>query len=221
VENHDLPPEKTMVIPPGVEVDRLHVRRKRTESAPVRILFVGNDFARKGGQELVDVFLQRFKAKAELHLVTNATVSPEHPHIYIHHQVTPYSEQWLSLYADADMFVLPTRGDAFGIAILEAMAAGLPIVATNICAIPELVTDGKNGLLIEPGKLDALAQAIERLLNDRSSRLQMGVEARNTAEEKFSARRHCERLEEVFARARTRPPQRTPLLRKADVAHSN
>lgn len=221
VENHDLPPEKTMVIPPGVEVDRLRVRHQRTESAPVRILFVGNDFARKGGRELVDVFLQRFKNKAELHLVTNAALSPEHPHIYIHRQVTPYSDKWLSLYADADMFVFPTRGEAFGIAILEAMAAGLPIIATNICAIPELVTDGKNGLLIEPGKLDALAQGIERLLTDRSLRLQMGVEARNTAEKKFSARRHCERLEEVFALARSRPPQRMPPPRKANLAHSH
>jgi glycosyltransferase involved in cell wall biosynthesis len=192
VENHNLPHEKTMVIPPGVEVDRLSVKRDRTGRVPVRILFVGNDFVRKGGQELLDVFLQRFKDKAELDLVTNAAVGAEHPHIHVHRQVTPYSDEWLSLFAEADMFVLPTRGDAFGLAILEAMAAGLPIVATNICAIPELVSDGNNGFLIEPGKLNALAQRIERLLNNRSLRLQMGVEARNTAEEKFAARRHCE-----------------------------
>jgi glycosyltransferase involved in cell wall biosynthesis len=205
VENHNLPHEKTMVIPPGVEVDRLSVRRERTGRVPVRILFVGNDFIRKGGQELLDVFLQRFKDKAELHLVTNAAVGAEHPHIHVHRQVTPYSDEWLSLYAEADMFVLPTRGDAFGLAILEAMAAGLPIVATNICAIPELVTDGNNGFLIEPGKLNALAQGMERLLNDRRLRIQMGVEARNMAKEKFTAKRHSERLEEVFAMACSRP----------------
>jgi alpha-maltose-1-phosphate synthase len=205
LENHDLPREKTMVIPPGVEVDRLSVRRERIGKAPVRILFVGNDLVRKGGQELLDVFLQRFKDKAELHLVTNAAVGIEHPHIHIHRQVMPYSDEWLSLYAKADMFVLPTRSEAFGLAILEAMAAGLPIIATNICAIPELVTDGKNGLLIEPRKPDELARCVERLLNDRSFRLQMGVEARNMAKEKFTAKRHSERLEEVFALACSRP----------------
>jgi glycosyltransferase involved in cell wall biosynthesis len=202
VENHNLPPEKTLVIPPGVEVDRFRIKRARTGRSPLRILFVGNDFGRKGGQELLDVFLQGFKDKAELHLVTNAPVSAEHPSIHVHRQVTPYSDEWLSLYAEADMFVLPTRGDAFGLAILEAMAAGLPIITTNISAIPEIVTDGKNGLLITPDNPDALARRVERLLNDRSLRLQMGVEARKTAAEKFSAKRHSERLEEVFATAR-------------------
>ena len=211
VENHNLPSEKTMVIPPGVEVDRLHAGRERTGRAPLRILFVGNDFARKGGQELLNVFLRRFKDKGELHLVTNGVVGAEHPNVHIHRQVRPYSDEWLSLYAEADMFVLPTWSDASPLAILEAMAAGLPIIATNISGIPELVTDGKNGLLIEPGKLDALAQRIERLLIDRGLRLRMGVEARNTAEEKFSARRHCERLEEVFAIAACSRPHCTDL----------
>ena len=94
-----------------------------------------------------------------------------------------------------------TRQDVFGLVIIEAMAAGLPVIATNINAIPELVINGKTGLVIEPSNRDALAQSLKRLLNDGSLCRQMGGEGRKLAEQKFSAKRNYERLEVVFAQA--------------------
>ena len=78
----------------------------------------------------------------------------------------------------ADVFVLPTRGEGMSNALLEAMGAGLPCVATRVTGNVEVVTDGETGLLVEPGGPDALAQAIGRLLADPLWRGRLGEAAR-------------------------------------------
>jgi glycosyltransferase involved in cell wall biosynthesis len=97
-------------------------------------------------------------------------------------------------YAQADLFVLPCRvladGDRDGIpnVLLEAMAMGLPVVSTAISGIPELVADGRNGLLVPPDDPAAVATAIERLLADADLRARLGVAARATVAEHFTDR---------------------------------
>jgi alpha-maltose-1-phosphate synthase len=166
-----------------------------------RILFVGNDFSRKGSQELIEVFLERFRDEAELHLVTNAPINSDRPAIHVHCKVEAHSPEWLSLHASASLFVLPTRHDASPLAVIEAMAADLPKITTNINAIPELVADGKKGLLAEPLNQDSLAQSLTSLLNDSGLSPQMGMDGRKLAAEKCGAKRNSEHLETVFARA--------------------
>jgi glycosyltransferase involved in cell wall biosynthesis len=77
----------------------------------------------------------------------------------------------------------------------------LPVIATNINAIPELVVNGKTGLLIEPLNHHSLAQSLTCLLNDSGLSRQMGMEGRKLAAEKFNAKRNFERLETMFTRA--------------------
>jgi glycosyltransferase involved in cell wall biosynthesis len=67
-----------------------------------------------------------------------------------------------------ELFVLPSRAEPFGIAIIEAMACRKPVVATRVGGIPEIIEDGKSGLLVEPDDPDALSKAICRLLDDRA-----------------------------------------------------
>ncbi len=69
--------------------------------------------------------------------------------------------------ASADCFVLPSLKEGFGIAILEAMAAGLPVVASRVGGILDIIKEGYNGLLAEPGNPEALAKAIEKIYSDR------------------------------------------------------
>jgi glycosyltransferase involved in cell wall biosynthesis len=75
---------------------------------------------------------------------------------------------------DLDVFVLPTRADNLPVAILEAMAVGLPVVATRVGGVPELVADEETGLLVEPDDPDALGAAIARLVTDPELRIRMG-----------------------------------------------
>ena len=84
-----------------------------------------------------------------------------------------------------DIFVLPSLYEGFGIAILEAMAAGLPVVATTVGGIPEFVTDGMTGRLVEPGKAEALADAIQAVLANPEQARQMGLQGQRHVQEQF------------------------------------
>jgi glycosyltransferase involved in cell wall biosynthesis len=91
--------------------------------------------------------------------------------------------------AEADVFVLPSRGDNAPISILEAMAAGLPVVSTRVGGIPELVTDGETGLLVAPDDPEGLADAIDRLASDAAFRSRLGERGAVRVAEEFSVQR--------------------------------
>jgi glycosyltransferase involved in cell wall biosynthesis len=87
-----------------------------------------------------------------------------------------------SYYAAADVFVLPSMfQETFGLVILEAFAQGLPVIGARSGGIPELVEDGRSGLIVEQGDVDGLRDAMRRLLLDPQLRKQMGVTGRQTA----------------------------------------
>jgi glycosyltransferase involved in cell wall biosynthesis len=150
-----------------------------------RVLFMGGDFARKGGADLVAAWRAgRFGERARLDVVTGAPVrgASEAEGIYLHRGVEAYSQEWTRLWRAADLFVLPTHDEAFGLVFQEAAAAGLPSIGTRVNAIPEIVLDGETGLLIEPWDRAALAAALDRLLASAGLRLQMGLAARRHVE---------------------------------------
>lgn len=82
--------------------------------------------------------------------------------------------------------------------ILEAMAAGLPVVSTRVGGIPEAVMDGKEGLLVPPGDPQALATALRRLLADAALREQMGQAARERVQREFAAAAVIPRVEALY-----------------------
>ena len=86
----------------------------------------------------------------------------------------PTMEAVRAEYRRADVFCLPSLQEGFGIVFLEAMAAGLPIVALRTAAVPEVVPDGETGLLVNPDRPDALTEALIRLLRDPGLRAEMG-----------------------------------------------
>jgi glycosyltransferase involved in cell wall biosynthesis len=101
-------------------------------------------------------------------------------------------------YVGADCFCLPTVQEGFGLAFAEAMAAGLPIVACRAAAVPELVEDGRTGLLVTPGNTEELATAMESVLTNPALRAKLGAEGRHRVEA-FDLDRVAARLLEALA----------------------
>ena len=97
----------------------------------------------------------------------------------------PNSEALRALYHQSDLFVLPSLGECFGIATVEAMAAGLPVVVTNVGGTADIVESGRNGYLVPPNSVDELAHAVAAILGDDARRSEMGRQGRQIAEERF------------------------------------
>ena len=103
------------------------------------------------------------------------------------------ADPWAEL-REWDLFVLPTREDPFPLAVLEALAVGLPVVASNVGGLPEQVSPD-TGVLVEPGEVGPLANAVEELLADPGRRRSMGERAAQEAAERFTPKRHADELE--------------------------
>ena len=101
-------------------------------------------------------------------------------------------------YAAADIFCLPSFAEGIPVVAIEAMAMELPVVTTRITGIPELVDDGVSGVLIPPGRVDQLTDALERLVRSPDERRRMGRAARSKVEQDFDVRRAGERMRWVL-----------------------
>jgi glycosyltransferase involved in cell wall biosynthesis len=117
------------------------------------------------------------------------------------------SEPWGHL-AAADIFVAPSRSEALGMAIIEAMAAGLPVIASRVGGIPELVRDTETGYLVTVGDHDALADRLRHLLTSSDARRAMGAAGARVVAD-MTMERAVDRYVDLYARlARNRPRPR-------------
>jgi glycosyltransferase involved in cell wall biosynthesis len=102
--------------------------------------------------------------------------------------------------AKADVFVLASFAEGLPVALMEAMALGVPCVSTTIAAIPELIHSGHNGLLVPPANPQALQSALDQLATDPQLRQKLGIQARITAESEYNLATNLDRLATVFTR---------------------
>lgn len=107
-------------------------------------------------------------------------------------------DQVLPLLSMADLFLLPSAQESFGLAALEAMACEVPIVASRVGGLPEVIEDGRNGFLHLPDELDEMAASCVRLLTDEALRRPMATAARETVSAKFCAERIVPQYEAFY-----------------------
>lgn len=192
------------IIPFGITI---RAQDHRGSDGLPRITFVGRSMARKGGSLLLDVWRDHLRESAVLTLVTLEDVPPE-PGLEVRRDVRPGDGKIETILAETDVFAFPTELDTFGYAAIEAMAAGVPVVATRTGGVPEVVADGVTGLLVDPGDGDQLREALQRLLRNPGERLAMGEAGRVRAETRFDARVTTAQLVEVLREAVDLGPRR-------------
>lgn len=109
-----------------------------------------------------------------------------------------YREDIPDILAATDVFVLPSLEEPFGRVLIEAMAMKVPVVATNVGGIPEIVEDGKSGFLVPPKDPKALAEKLLVLLKDDKMREEFGIQGRKIVEEKFTLEKHIKEIEKIY-----------------------
>ena len=102
------------------------------------------------------------------------------------------------LFRKADAFILPSYAEGMPITVLEAFAVGLPTIATNVGATPEVIQDGENGLLFEPGNIEGMTNALVRLANDKTLRERLGKKGYEDVQKRFSAQRWVDELRRIY-----------------------
>jgi glycosyltransferase involved in cell wall biosynthesis len=208
--DYGIPAEKITVVQPGVDLgDWPSGAREHANGGPhlPRLLFVGGDFARKGGETLLQAFRERLDQRCELHVVTQASLEPGH-NLHVHKGITPDNPLLRQLYAEADVFVFPTQADCLAQVIPEAMAAGLPVVTTRVGATPEVVSHGVTGLMVKPKDVVGLARAVEDLLDHPDLRRAMGEAGRRRVEEVCDARKNASRIVDLLKKVSVAPRDR-------------
>ncbi|HSL83123.1 MAG TPA: glycosyltransferase family 4 protein [Thermoanaerobaculia bacterium] len=201
VAAYGLDPARVVVVPEGIDLAlwpaRLDVaggaERSREAGRPPVVLSVARQYRRKDTRTLLEAFarLRESHPEARLRIVGGG---PELPRLRARARELGLGERATLLgevpdggavrreYLAADLFCLPSLQEGFGIAFLEAMAAGLPIVAARAAAVPEVAPDGEVGLLVPPRDAEALAEALARLLDDADLRRRFGQAGRRRVE---------------------------------------
>ena len=203
VDEYGVCADDVTVIAPGVDVERWSAPDRVGRNGPVRVLFVGGDLKRKGGDLLLEA-ARRIRAddevpEFEVHLVTSPCDVDE-PGVVVHNGLTANSPELIEQYRLADIFCLPTSGDCLPMVLAEAGAAGLPLISTDVGAISELVRDGETGRLVRAGDLDGLIAALRAMLQSEDSRLKYGRRARAVVNADHNAASNAERIVDVLRR---------------------
>ncbi len=191
---------KIQVIYNGIDTAEFYPVGKKTGGKRIRVLFAGNLHRRKGAFLLPAIarrlnpgitigYARGLRSKTPLPSTSNLMDLGNVP-----------LKEMPALYRQYDLLLFPSVREGFGLVVAEAMSCGLPIVASDTSAIPELVIDGKGGFLCEPGNSDAFAEKINLLAEMPELRREMGEFNRARVERYFTRERMIREYTELFDR---------------------
>ena len=222
--------EKMAVLYPSVPV-----RERAKQHEPPVVLFSASLFREKGGPEFLEA-ARRLSERYDVHFIVKADVPPAYKRRYnlpnivyrpYSSEVLPHAEYVNKYFSAADIYAYPTFMDIFGLGVLDAFSVGIPVVATDVFAVPEMVIDGETGLLIHvPGKyrwhdsrgfwnpgynlpnrpmewaVQELVEQLSTLIEDTSLRKKLGKNAfREVESGKFSIPVRNRKLREAYESA--------------------
>lgn len=190
------------VIPPGVDLkefevaDSWNIFQRFGINAEKIILSVGRLSGGKGIDTLIKAMPLILKRIPEARLLIAGPDFGQRPYLeslvrsekvegYVLFIGALSRSELINAYKHADVFAFSSRNEAFGIVLIEAMAAGLPVVAANACAVREIVKEGRSGYLFSPGDIKELSEKIISILSDGKMRSEMGNSSYNIAKDRY------------------------------------
>ena len=190
------------LIPNGVRAVQVAAQARGRGGKPVRLLHVGR-LEREKNQRLLIEAVSMIKRDFSLTIVGGGQLRPVLAESVERHgladrvtfvessQVDPY-------FADADIFALSSDYEGLPLVILEAMSAGLPVVATDVGGVREAVSDGISGFLVGRGDVKGLSGKLTRLIDDEDLRREFGLQGQRIYRDNFTEQRMCERTLTVY-----------------------
>ncbi len=211
------------VVPYGVDLERFAPRGK-SSSEHVVIGTVSRLSSEKGVRYLIEAFGQLRELYGGEVSLRIAGDGPERARLeaavqrlglessvefrgWLEHEDVP------AFLNELDVFVMPSTWEGFGVAAAEASAAGLPVVATNVYGIPDVVSDGETGLLVPPKDPDALARAIGQLVADSRLRAKLGEAGRTYIARHYDWTENAQQMASLYERMLANRPERRPRAR--------
>jgi glycosyltransferase involved in cell wall biosynthesis len=202
---HDIDPGRIFYVPNGVGPEFFMFHHYEA-AIPLRLLFVGTWLDRKGVHYLADAFQILVRKGAAVRLTVAGSLTSERevlnffaPEVRGHVRVLPFvaRNQMPALYTEHDIFVFPSLMEGMPLALLEAMAAGLPVVSTYNSGMADVVEDRFNGLVVADADAPGLANAVEEFCDSVTLRKQLGGEA-STTMRRYTWDRIAGRLEKIL-----------------------
>ncbi|OFY30898.1 MAG: hypothetical protein A2275_07415 [Bacteroidetes bacterium RIFOXYA12_FULL_35_11] len=177
-------------------------KEKIVNTKYIKILFVGRLEKLKGYYDFEKIIGSINKKYNNVHfLICGAKGADVNYHILnkknVFYQGEIFGEKKYQIFAEADILVLPSYSEVFPVVLLEAMAQGLPVVSTNVGAIPEIIKDGENGFLCEPGDVNALLKNVVSLIENAGLRSLMGKNNKEKALKKYAVQRAVNQYREA------------------------
>ncbi len=190
ISDFGVSPDKLHVVGAGMNIKELPALPERDYSK-ARFLFVGKDFTRKGGEFLLRAFREVRKDVVDAELViVGPDLSIDEPGVvcagFLSKSDTVGCAKLHDLFTTATALVLPSIYEPFGISLTEGMAYGLPCIATDRCAMPEIVQHGETGLVVPVADVSLLARAMLELATNPVAAAAMGAKGRRRAENEFT-----------------------------------